>query len=214
MNTTNQILTMAALLLWLTGCGLFGCPDDEKVGEIDLHADTQALIPYHGSEVLTFSDSIGNALVLSGRGEEVAQNQLCLREICTEARIKGETSCEYVDSESRSYLYQSDSVIFEALFFTVLVDRDREMYSDVLRLSLSYGLSNITGYRLIKERDSNSLPSIFYLSDTLENIGTLTLRGEVYNDVWTNPEADFLKMYYTDAQGMIAFEVEDRLWTL
>mgnify|MGYP006269426489 CR=1 FL=1 len=211
--TTSTLLLCAGLLLCLSGCGLFGCPDDEKVGDIELDADTRALIPYQGSEVLTFQDSLGNTLTLDGQGEEIAQNQLCVREICTEARIKGETSCEYVDSESRSYSYQSDSAIFQALFYTELAAPESEQYVDLLRISFSYGVGSVSAFRVIKERDGSGTYDSLPAGDTLTNVGTLTLGGQVYNDVWTNRYADFIQLYYTDAEGLIAFEQRGQLWT-
>ncbi len=214
MKKLPLLLLVFGLSVLLVGCGLFGCPADERVGEISLDDDTEALIPYQGGETLTFLDTTGNSFSVFSPGVQRNLNQLCLRVICTEQKIGGRSSCEYVDSESRSYLYSSDSILIELLFFTETFEPEAEEYVDLMRLTVSFGTASATEYRVIKERYSPARIPADDGFNSLQNVGTLELGGRTFNEVYTNPDAEFIQMYYTDAEGLVAFSANGLLWTV
>lgn len=213
---------MHGLYVWMlglawacAGCGLFGCPEDEKVGDVALTGATQALIPYEGTPVLRFANENGEAITLTGESPTINPSQLCQRVICTEARIKGETSCEYVEAEAAGFLFRGgDSVLLDVLYYVELAAPESQSYLDLMRLSLGYGEGANAETLLMAERLEPGVTVDTAQQQSLQNIGTLTLGGQVFNEVYTNAAAPLFQLYYTHAQGLVAFEAEGKLWVL
>ena len=219
MKTTYLFSIFLGVVLFAScgGCGDV-CPPDEKVGELDLDQEVLDFIPYDGTERLVFKNQNGDSLLLfSDNGKEVSQDRLCIKEICTEPEIKGETTCEYFESESHRFIFRNDEqdALMDFLVFSELIRSNTELFRQSIRLSWNFKSTLFaTGERVLKIiPDTPVGDDEIDIQVEFEEIGAIELNGKTYSDVF---KADDLVMdlYFNISEGLVGFETADEVWNL
>lgn len=206
-----------SVLIFIAACGGDLCPPDEKVGELDLHADTKAWMPYDGTETLTFVKSTGEETTVTAlTGREVQTNQTCTKQVCTEpAQFDPPTSCEYYDTESVRFVFGNQvDFVADILYFTEVLRPDEAEFYQSLRVNVSgdgiIGMGQFVTKTIPEQPfdyDDLSIQEPFVLQSSV------TLNGETYTDVLKS-EDDLLTIYFNQAEGLVGFESSDGVWNL
>jgi len=208
------------LLFLMTGCGGCGdvCPPDEKVGELELHTDVRDFISYSGSENLIFQNQNGDSLMLfSGNGKETSRDRLCVKDICTEPEIKGNTTCEFFESETERFIFRNadQTALLDFLAFSELIRPETELFRQTVRVSWNFRETLFgTGELVLKIiPDMQIDPSEFNVSVLFEPIGDLELNGKLYTDAFKAQDSQ-MNLYLNAEDGLIGFETSDEVWNL
>lgn len=214
-NLTSYLLLLSSLLFFT--CRKNVCPPDEKVGSLDLTSTTLAFNPYIGSEKLIFKNATGDSLTLeSPDGKTIRRDNLCVEEICTEPKIKGNTTCKYFASESHSLLFRDNAqtILLDILLVSEVYEKDTQKFYSILRLGFSIeNLINSAGTVTDVQFQGNFNPSETIINDFLVEKNSVTLNDKTYNNVFAFEENP-LKYYYTKDQGLVGFQTPDAIWNL
>ncbi|MEM6268539.1 MAG: hypothetical protein AAF998_03835 [Bacteroidota bacterium] len=209
-----RALCASLLCSFLLGCG---CPPDEKIGEIRLQSSTQGWIAYQGNETLPFTNANRDGLRLRNRcGAEASTDRLCIRTICTENKIKGQSFCEYFDAESRRFIFQddADSLLLDLLFYSAVYDPEARHFVDVVRVTLSWGTAIISGEKVLGQNFSGILDSTkLSLGPPLEELGRVKLDSVYFENVYSRTEGP-LALWLSPEQGLVGFSRNGELYRL
>ena len=210
--------TLSLLILILSfSCKKNVCPPDKKLGDLDLRAATLAFNPYAGNEKLIFKNMSGDSLtLLAPDGEKVTRDQLCIKTICTEPKIKGNSTCEYFDSEAHRFIFRDDSetTLMDLLFFSEVYEQNTQKFYSVMRVGFSTGnyisqASTVTDIQF----SGNFLESETGINQFLLEKNSITLNNKTFTNILA-AEEDAVKYYYSKTQGLIGFQTPDATWHL
>ena len=217
MKVTPIYTILFFLAASLSNCGDV-CPPDEKVGEINLHADTKAWMPYDGSETLIFVNQEGDELEITAQnGKETSIDMACTKQICTEPDdFDPNSTCEFYDSEANRFVF-SNMVNFTAdiLYFSEVVRPNSEEFYQSLRVALSYQEGFFGMGQLITKTipEQNINPSEVGIEKPFSLEPSVTLNGKTYNNVLKS--VDFsMTIYFSKSEGLVGFETADETWNL
>ena len=212
-----KISNLSYVLLLLFFVGACKCPPDEKVGELELTTEALSWLPYTGGESLRFTNSSGGEMILSNSsGMDIQENQLCFRTICTEQKIKGESTCQYYGSESRQLIFFSadSTFLLDYLVYSEVYDSEGPKFIDLLRVATSSEVQFGNTQTVIGQHFTGTVDaSTLSLNGEFDFLGTVTLNGTVYADVYGDTTQN-IRTYVTQADGLVAFELLGELWNL
>lgn len=217
MKNLPLILVTILFLSIFTSCKNRGCPPDEKVGKFNLTDLNKSYNPYSGTEKLIFKNSNGDSLTLkANEGKAVTRDQICIEEICTEPKIKGNTTCKYIASETHRFLFRDDNqtMLIDLLFGTDNTQKNAQKFYSFIRLGFSKGnyitsAGKITDVHFTGSFDEEAT----ILNNFLIEKNSIELNGKTFNNVYTFEEEP-LKYYYTKDQGLVGFSDPDGTWHL
>lgn len=217
MKNLHLVFLSLLFLSIFTTCKNRGCPPDEKVGEFNLTDLNKSFNSYSGSEKLIFKNATGDSLTLTAKdGKAVTRDQICIEEICTEPKIKGNTTCKYIASETHRFLFGDDNqtMLMDLLFATDNTQRNAQKFYSFFRLGFSKG-DYITSAGKITDvhYTGNFDPEATVLNNFLVEKNSIELNGKTFNNVFAYEEQP-LKYYYTKEQGLIGFSDPDGTWHL
>lgn len=212
-----KILFSLILTLFLCSCKKNVCPPDKKLGDLALRAETLGYNPYDGNEKLIFKNTQGDSLtLLAPAGKKVTFDQLCIKNICTEPKIKGNSTCEYYDSETHRLIFKDDdqTTLIDILFYTKVYEEDSQDFYSLMRISFSKvnyitQASKITDIQFV----GNFIESETGISQFFLVKNSIALNGKEYSDVLA-AEADDSKIYYSKEQGVVGFQTPETTWNL
>jgi len=205
----NLILPISVFLssLLFFGCPQ-NCPPDEKVGEFDLKAETLSYVPYDGNEKIIFKNSSGDSLIFEAvDGKVITREQLCVKVICTEQKIKGESTCEYIASETHSLLFRdaTQSFLLDILIGTDMNASESENFYSFFRLGFSSDNSISTAGKITEIHFNGTFNNdATVINDFLMEKDEITLNGITFNNVLCYEENP-VKYFYTKDQGLVGF---------
>lgn len=199
-------------LLLLAGCN---CPPDEQVGNLALSTEALDFLPYTGAETLTFRAEDGSEIRFSApRSEEINNDRLCIRTICTEAKFGSPSSCDYYAAESRRYSYFSEDndAVLDLVLYSELYNYNTTDFYDLCLVSLSYGEPAMEASHIIVPRFTGGFdPDDTDIVDQMEERANVTLQDSTFTNVLTREEGD-LAVYLQPGQGVIGFKGGGKTW--
>lgn len=213
MKKTFWLLLVFAVISW-NACS---CPPDEQKGELTLSQSANDFLNYDGSEILVFQNSTGSELSFTAiRGKESAEDKLCYRTTCTEAKYNSPSSCEFylAESERFSFFSEDDSIVLDLLLYSDVYDYGTADFYDAFQLGFSSGTPSITGHHIIGPRftgdfDVNTLGEVdFFITEE-----TVELNGKAYTDILVYEESS-LAVYIEPGNGVIGFKTLEDTWTI
>ena len=215
-KTILPSISLLILILFFS-CKKNVCPPDKKLGELDLQAATLAFNPYSGNEKLVFKNAVGDSLTLfAPDGKKVTRDQLCIKTICTEPKIKGNSTCEYFGSETHRFIFRDDAQtsLMDLLFFTEVYEENTQNFYSIMRVGFSTGnyisqASTVTDIRF----SGNFLESETSINQFLLEKNSIILNGKEFTNVLV-AEEDAAKFYYTKTQGLVGFQTPNATWNL
>lgn len=214
-----KILLPSLLLFFATffGCKNDVCPPDEKVGDLALKSTSLAFVPYTGSEKLIFKNGMGDSLTLAAtEGKQIAQDQLCVKKLCTEPKIKGNSTCEYFSSESNRYIFSNaaQTVLIDLLLTSDVFGEDTQNFYSFLRLGVSFD-TYISQAGIITEVQFNGHfdEAESSVNNFFREQNMITLNGKTFENVLAY-EADLIKYYYSKSEGLVGMQTPDATWHL
>lgn len=210
--------TLSFLILILSfSCKKNVCPPDKKLGDLDLRSATLEFNPYSGNEKLIFKNAVGDSLtLLAPDGKTETRDQLCIKTICTEPKIKGNSTCEYFGSQTHRFIFRDDAqtTLMDLLFSSEIYEENTQNFYSMMRVGFSTGnyISQATTITDI-QFSGNFLESKTGINHFLMEKNSITLNGKEFNNVLA-AEEDAAKFYYTKTQGLIGFQTPDATWNL
>lgn len=215
---TTILTTLSLLILMLSfSCKKTVCPPDKKLDDINLRSATLEFNPYSGNEKLIFKNASGDSLILlAPDGKKVTRDQLCIKTICTEPKIKGNSTCEYFGSETHRFIFRDNAqtILMDLLFFTEVYEENTQKFYSMMRVGFSTGnyisqASTVTDIQF----SENFLESETGISQFLMEKNSIILNGKEFTNVLA-AEEDAVKYYYTKTQGLVGFQTPDAIWNL
>jgi len=205
------------ILLFSISCKKNVCPPDKKLGNLDLRPATLAFNPYSGNEKLIFKNAAGDSLtLLAPDGKKVTRDQLCVKTICTEPKIKGNSTCEYFGSEAHRFIFRDDAqtTLMDLLFFSEVYEENTQNFYSVIQIGFSTEnyisqASTITDIQF----SGNFLESEAGINQFFIEKDMTILNGKEYTSTLV-AENDELKFYYTKTQGLVGFKTPNATWNL
>jgi len=212
-----HLLALFAFFQLFVGCGDL-CPPDEKVGEIDLHDDTKAWMPYDGTETLIFSDQNGNEFSVTAiNGKEESIDMACTKQICTEPDdFDPNSTCEFYDSEAIRFTFANlTNFVADILYHSEVVRGDAEEFYQALRISVSLGETNLGMGQLITKTipEQTISPEQIGHDNPFTLIPSVELNGVIYNEVLKSEDIS-MTIYFSKSQGLVGFETDTETWNL
>jgi len=216
MKTTSLLAFLFCFQLFV-GCGDL-CPPDEKVGEIDLHEDTKAWMPYDGTETLIFSDQNGNELSVSAiNGKEESIDRACTKQICTEPDdFDPNTTCEFYDAEAIRFTFGDlENFVADILYHSEVVRGDSEDFYQALRVAVSFGETRFgMGQLITKTLPAQTItPAQIGHDNPFSMMPSVELNGVIYNEVLISEDLN-MTIYFSKSQGLVGFETGTETWNL
>ena len=217
MRSTTIFFLSYLILSFLFSCKKNVCPPDEKLGDLNLRTSTLEFNPYNGNEKLIFKNESGDSLtLLASEGKKVTQDQLCIRTICTEPKIKGNSTCEYFDSEAHRFIFRDEaqSTLMDLLFSSEVYEENTQNFYSIMRVGFSTGIyiSQATTVTDI-QFSGNFQESETIINQFLLEKNSITLNGKEFTNVLA-AEDDDLKYYYSKTQGLVGFQTPNTTWSL
>lgn len=210
--------TLSILILLLSfSCKKNVCPPDKKLGDLDLRSATLEFNPYSGNEKLIFKNTNGDSLTLRAPdGKKVTRDQLCIKTICTEPKIKGNSTCEYFGSETHRFIFRDDAqtTLMDLLFFSEVYEENTQKFYSLMRIGFSTG-NFISQASIVTDIQfsENFLESETGINQFLIEKNSITLNGKEFTNIFA-AEEDALKYYFSKSQGLVGFKTPDATWNL
>ncbi|HFB99942.1 MAG TPA: hypothetical protein ENJ53_03970 [Phaeodactylibacter sp.] len=220
-NLTHSFLLFSILLFSVSifsTCKKHTCLSDEKIGDLELHANTLFYMPYSGSEKLVFKNATGDSLILqSTDGKRISKEQLCVETTCTDPKIKGNSTCKYFEGESQRIIFQNTekTILIDILITSEVYEPNTQKFYDFLQVGISVDDYNeVAGF----VTHTNFSGPINNEKTVIQNflIGD-TYGMEINNKFFGYPlvfEGNPLKFYYNGPHGVIRFATPDEVWNL
>ena len=212
------IITLLSLsTLFFFTCKKNVCPPDEKIGDLELAAATLEFMPYSGSEKLVFKNAAGDSLILqSTDGKRITNEQLCVEKICTEPKIKGNTTCKYFEGEAQRILFQNTNknILIDILITSEVYEPNAQKFYDLLQVGVSMENYNDVAGIVTHAHFSGSFDNE---KTIVQNFFDETYLVELNENPFSYPlvfEGNFLKIYYSRDKGFIGFATPDEVWNL
>lgn len=212
----NKLLWLAigfAVISWQS-CS---CPSSEQTGELSLGTLAKSFFDYDGTEILVFRNEIGEEeRFRAPEGRLITTDDLCYRTTCTEASFSGESSCEFVASESERYTFfnEDNTVVLDLLLFSDVYDYGTDDFYDAMQASFAFGNPSIAGIHLLEPRFTGTFdPAELMLMDVFEPQVALTLVDKTFTDVLSYEDGSF-GIYIQPGLGVIGFKTADHTWVL
>jgi len=208
--------TTSPLLFFFVSFLFFGCPQncppDEKVGDFDLKTETLSYVPYLGDEKIVFKNSVGDSLIFeSTEGKVIQRNRLCVKVTCTEQKIKGESSCEYIAAESHSLLFRDvdQTLLLDILIGTDMNAPESQDFYSFFRLGLSSDLSISSAGKITEVHFNGTFDSdATVINDFLDEKDEVIINGITFTDILAF-EQNPVKYYYQKEIGLVGFITPD-----
>lgn len=213
----SKILFSLILSVVLFSCKKNVCPPDKKLGKISLRNETLIFNPYNGDEKLIFKNSQGDSLtLLAPEGKKITFDQLCVKNICTEPKIKGNSTCEYFDAETHRLIFRDSdqTTLVDILFYTKVYQENSQDFYSLIRVGLSNGnfisqASKITDIQF----SGNFIESETGINSFFLEKNSIDLNSKIYSNIMA-AETDETKIYYSKEQGLIGFQTPNTTWNL
>lgn len=193
--------------------GACSCPPNEKQGDLTLGTEAAAFLPYSGAETLVFVDETGGTMSFTApRGAEFANDQLCYKTICTEAKFGSPSSCDYYSAESRRYTYfnSGNTEVLDVLVYSDVYKYGNPHFYDALQV----GYGSLSVRHLIANRSSDPIvPTELTLGSVFEARATLELNGRTFTDVLAYEEGA-LGIYVKPGEGVVGFKNATHTWVI
>ncbi|MEN0050119.1 MAG: hypothetical protein AAF806_23850 [Bacteroidota bacterium] len=211
----NSIFFIIAILL--CSCNGNFCPDDRKVGDLALSSTTQSFNPYNSESRLVFENEMGDSLVFKAtNGLEESFDRLCIKELCTEPQIKGNTTCEYYESEANRLVFFSEdqNATIDFLLFSDVVTKDQAAFFQAMRI----GFSQVNAFAQAGIlSDSINATNINRRNISVQHyfsfVGDIELNGRAFENVYVFEEFS-VAIYYNKEKGLVGFDANDVVWAL
>lgn len=217
MENSTFLLFFITLITISISCRNRGCPPDEKVGEFNLTETNKNYNPYSGTEKLIFKNALGDSLTLSAKdGKTITRDQLCIEEICTEPKIKGNTTCKYIGSEAHRFLFgdEDQTMLMDLLFATDNSQKNEQKFYSFIRLGFSKGTYISSAGKITDVHFSGNFDEEeSILNNFLVEKNSISLNGKIFNNIFAHEEQP-LKYYYSKTQGLVGFSDPDGTWNL
>lgn len=205
------------ILILSFSCKKNVCPPSKKLGDLDLRPATLEFNPYAGNEKLIFKNASGDSLILlAPDGKKVTRDQLCIKTICTEPKIKGNSTCEYFDSEAHRIIFRDNdqTTLMDLLFSSEVYEENTQNFYSIMRVGFSTGnyisqASTVTDIQF----SENFLESETIINQFLLEKNSITLNGKEFTNVLA-AEEDAIKYFYSKTQGLVGFQTPDATWNL
>lgn len=190
------------------------CPDDEKIGALELTEFSKSFFPYEGNQELIFISNLGDELLFKSNdgGVHMENNPVSVYKICSEFRYNGQSTYKYFDSESLHAVYFSENPAysFNIGLYTNTLRPEYELFYDkllvdVLRESSIGREEIITDIRFTEMYDEGE----FNIDSPMILIDEITLNGVTYSNVYKSEMFDETQIFYTKEQGLVGFTTHD-----
>jgi hypothetical protein len=205
---------------------LFSCRKDERcgdnvlVGEVKLLQNSRDMMAYQSNSALTFVNGQGDELVFEVFQElEEQEEEVSTEQICFGAGAFGRSTFEYylVNSLNIGFKTNDNAYRFNIrLFVANLPDYNQPLdaFYDRFVLNMSGQNQSLGSIRLITA-DRNQSLSLQPMPDDLVSyhfVADTLLGGRTYTQVyWAQISGTNRAVFYTAAQGVIAFKTADGL---
>jgi len=203
-----KIFSILSLLLLTTSC--FHCPDDEKIGELELTSKSKSFIPYQGDQTLIFISETGEELSFKSHdgGIREENNKISIYKKCTEFKYDGDSTYQYFDSESIFAVYFSEDgtlVINIGLYTNILRPETETFYDklvvDVTREGTIGRAEIVTDIRFEGDYEESE----FNIDSPFEYVSSVTLNGVTYTDIYQSELFGDARIFYNKTQGLVGF---------
>jgi len=212
-----QNLTFFLLVFFLYSCNGSICPDDRKIGDLALTSDTKSYNPYNNESRLVFENEGGDSLIFKATdGLEESFDRLCVKQLCTEPKIKGNTTCEYYAAEANRLVFSSEdqNAVIDFLLFSDIVEKNQATFFQAMRI----GFSQVNAFAQAGIlSDSIDVSGINRENISIQNyfsfVEEIELNGKTFEDAYAFEDFSTI-IYYSKANGLFAFDANGTLWTL
>lgn len=208
------LLAAVWVALLLAGCN---CPPDEKTDAINLTPEARAFTVYTGSETLEFAAPDGATLRFTApRGEEIGEDRLCTRTICTEAKLGSPSSCEYTGAESRRYTFftADNNAVLDVLIYTGQKERNSTDWYDAVQVSFSSGTPSTAAHHIVRQRFSGELDqSKLGITAFFQPLDSVVVGGATLRNVLRHQEGS-LAVFLEPNKGIVALRANGKDWLL
>lgn len=212
-----QKLIFFLIVIFTWSCNGSICPDDRKVGDLTLSTATQSFNPYNSRSRLVFENEVGDSLVFSAtNGLEESFDRLCVKELCTEPKIKGNTTCEYYESEANRLVFFSEdqNATIDFLLFSDIVTKDQAAFFQAMRIGFSQVNAFAQAGILSDSIDASNINrENISIQNYFSSVGKVELNGKVFEDAYVFEDFS-TTIYYSKEEGLFAFDANDVVWTL
>lgn len=213
----KYILFIFSSLMIFWACDGDICPPDKKVGELGLTTTTQSFNPYNLDSRITFKSDAGDSLTFEATAaSEVSFDQLCVKKICTEPEIKGNTTCEYFEAEAeRIILATADqNALIDFLLYSSVIEENSKTFFQAMRIGFSQ-VNFIEQAGIITDSvDVENLNNLNYDPfPEFEFVGSITLNEQTFENAFQY-EGSLVSLYYNQSKGLIGFKTPEATWDL
>ena len=191
------------------------CGDDISLGSFALSDTTEQYLPYAGSEVLVFKDSLARKYELrSAQGVAISEDKALVRQLCT-GLLSG-SQYEYFDTEAKAIAFQ-DSTGSDIFSLSVTTTSNIFYFEELDSLTFLDSLVVFDAFKFTSREFENSRTSFSIVTAERQNalsadyinrryndhrvVGDTLLRGTLFEDVII---AEFDYYNYT-----VLFNIED-----
>lgn len=206
------------LLLWpVLLIGACTCPPDEKTDSLSLSSEARAFVPYTGQETLTFDAPDGQSLTFTApKGEEVGEDRLCTRNICTAVSFGSPSSCEYTGAESRRYTYftADNNAVLDVLVYSGQNEANSTDWFDAVQVAFSAGTPSTAAHHIINQRFTGTLKTTeLGISRYFNPLDSIRINGQLFTHVLQLQEGS-LGVYMQPTKGVVALTSGGKNWLL
>ena len=184
------------------------CPNDVKIGEINLAEQSLEFFPYEGNPILFFKNEIDEELKFTTTGVISEINKIAINKICTEFKYDGQSSYEYFEGKTKGIVFFDTNNHYALNYglFTNTLRPEKELFYDKLIVDVtSTGTIGrgelITAVRFNETYDETE----FNLDSPVELIAEKTLNNTTYTGVYQTEEFDGRQAFFTKTQGIVGF---------
>ncbi|HIP48385.1 MAG TPA: hypothetical protein EYG92_05405 [Lutibacter sp.] len=196
------------LLLSITNSCTVNCPDDVKIGEIDLAEQSLEFFPYEGKPILFFKNELGEELKFTTEGVISEVNRIAIYKICTEFKYDGQSTYEYYEGKTKAVVFFDTDNHYAINYglFTNTLRPEKELFYDKLIVDINAVGSIGRGELITAIRFSESYDEAeFNLDSPVELITEITLNNITYTQVYQTESYDGRQAYFTKSQGIVGF---------
>jgi len=213
----KYLLLISSVLMIFWACDGDICPPDKKVGDLALTATTKSFNPYNLDSRIIFKSDAGDSLIFEATdASEVSFDQLCVKKICTEPEIKGNTTCEYFESEAeRIILATADqNALIDFLLYSSVIEENSKTFFQAMRIGFSQ-VNFIEQAGIITDSiEVENLSNLNYEPfPELQSVGAITLNDQTFEDAFQY-EGSLVSLYYNKQKGLVGFKTPEATWSL
>lgn len=193
------------------------CPDDVKIGTINLAEQSLEFFPYEERPVLFFKDETGEELIFTTVGIFSEVNRIAIYKICTEFKYDGQSTYEYFEGKTKGVVFfdSQNNYALNYGLFTNTLRPEKELFYDKLIVDVTSTGAIGRGELITAVRFNESYDEAeFNLDSPVEFIAEKTLNNTTYTEVYQTEVYDGRQVFFTKTQGIVGFTHNGHIYNL